>query len=62
LIAQKRTSGAVAPPLPLLGSNQDSPDPEGSVKAAEFQQLQGFTPVRVTLLEFDDLHATLCLT
>jgi hypothetical protein len=26
-------------PLPLLGSNQDSPDPEGAVEHPEFQQL-----------------------
>jgi len=26
---QKRKAGAVGRPLPLLGSNQDSPDPEG---------------------------------
>ena len=34
--------------LPLLGSNQDSPDPEGPRKHPEFQQLATIYASRVT--------------
>jgi hypothetical protein len=55
-------------PLPLLGSNQDSPDPEGALEAPEFQQLATITRVRVTrcwsllafMLDFAVLYSLKC--
>jgi hypothetical protein len=47
--------------LPLLGSNQDSPDPEGAVEHSEFQQLAAlYASSCHSMLEFAGLNAGLC--
>ena len=45
---QKRGRRIRGDRLPLLGSNQDSPDPEGPLKNPTFQQLATFYASRVT--------------
>ena len=44
----KKRRGLPPSALPLLGSNQDSPDPEGPPQLAKFQQLGHKMRVRVT--------------
>jgi hypothetical protein len=49
--------------LPLLGSNQDSPDPEGAVELPEFQQLAALHASSChPMLEFAEFDARLCRT
>jgi hypothetical protein len=69
LVAAARLEGRVpkkrprflAAVLPLLGSNQDSPDPEGPPKAPEFQQLATFHASSWhPMLEFAGFDARLC--
>jgi hypothetical protein len=49
--------------LPLLGSNQDSPDPEGPLQPAEFQQLATiYASSCHPMLEFGGSHAGICRT
>jgi|SRR4051812_38533319 hypothetical protein len=60
---QKRRPGFSPWALPLLGSNQDSPDPEGPLKHPEFQQLATvYASSCHPMLEFAGLHAVLCRT
>jgi hypothetical protein len=50
-------------PLPLLGSNQDSPDPEGPPEPPKFQQLAVFYASSChPMLGFAGFHAVLCRT
>ena len=49
--------------LPLLGSNQDSPDPEGLQESPELQQLATlYASSCHAMLEFAGFHAGLCRT
>jgi len=64
-----RVTGGAAPnfptasELPLLGSNQDSPNPEGPLSPAELQQLAAlYASLCHPMLEFAGFHARLCRT
>jgi len=59
----KKRRGFPPSALPLLGSNQDSPDPEGSLKPAEFQQPATlYASSCHPMLEFAGSDARLCRT